>query len=533
MSATTSIRHRLRRQIKRLGRPAGALRAVRVVVSLTMLALMTVALTTGEAALARRLGWVAAIQIVPLTLAGATTGLVAWLAATMVLGRVYCSTVCPLGALQDVAARSRRIGRGWKSRRPYHYTPPKNILRGGVLVVTIACALLGFALIPSLLDPYSAYGRIGSELLRPVAEWVAGDPVAVSSWLAFAVAAVTLAGVWITAAASGRTVCNTICPVGSLLGILSRNSILHFDIDTDLCTNCRSCERVCKSRCISLDDHLVDGSRCVVCFDCADACPEGAIRYTTRRKRLSTPLMQRIGRTPSAAVDTLGGNAVADKPVTTPDTAGSDLQTDDGRRLISRRQFMATGLIVAASAIPAVAIAGEGMRRVARATGPASRNGHHLRPVAPPGRRSMRDFLESCTACGLCVSHCPTGVLRPSVRDYGLSHSMQPVMRYGTAYCDFDCTLCTDLCPTGALIPLTVDEKHIFIIGHAEVDTDACIACGRCQWSCPRKAVQVTDADGTGRHAARVDTTLCIGCGVCQSVCPVTPQKAIMVNGII
>lgn len=502
----------IKRQIKHLGRPAGALRVVRVIVSLTMLALMTIALTTGEAAIARSLGWTAAIQIVPLTLAGATTGLVAWLVATMIFGRIYCSTVCPLGALQDVAARSRRIRRGWKARRPYHYTPPKNIVRLSVLALFIVCIVIGFPLTVSLLDPYSTYGRIGSELLRPVVEAFSGDPVIVSSWLAFAVAAVTLAGVWITAAISGRTVCNTVCPVGSVLGILSRNSLLHFDIDTDLCTNCRSCERVCKSRCINLDDHLVDGSRCVTCFDCADICPEGAMRYTTRRKRLSTPLMQRIGRTPETAVDAASA---------------------DGRVKISRRRFMATGLIVAAAAIPAVALAGESLRRVGRATGTPLRDGRHLRPVAPPGRRSMRDFLESCTACGMCVAHCPTGVLRPSVRDYGLGHAMQPVMRYGEAFCDYDCTLCSDLCPTGALIPLTVDEKHIFIIGHAEVDTAACIACGRCQWSCPRKAVNVIDIDGTGRYAAHVDTSLCIGCGVCQSVCPVTPQKAIMVNGII
>ena len=256
----------IKRQIKRLGRPAGALRVVRVIVSLTMLALMTIALTTGEAAIARSLGWTAAIQIVPLTLAGATTGLVAWLVATMIFGRIYCSTVCPLGALQDVAARSRRIRRGWKARRPYHYTPPKNIVRLSVLALFIVCIVIGFPLTVSLLDPYSTYGRIGSELLRPVVEAFSGDPVIVSSWLAFAVAAVTLAGVWITAAISGRTVCNTVCPVGSVLGILSRNSLLHFDIDTDLCTNCRSCERVCKSRCINLDDHLVDGSRCVTFF---------------------------------------------------------------------------------------------------------------------------------------------------------------------------------------------------------------------------------------------------------------------------
>ena len=104
---------------------------------------------------------------------------------------------------------------------------------------------------------------------------------------------------------------------------MSRFSILQMDIDTDLCINCRKCEDVCKGQCIDLTDHVVDGSRCVNCFDCVDICPNRAIRYTTRRHRLSTPLMQRVSglaKRPDPALDNegcLSASAPCDSPEST------------------------------------------------------------------------------------------------------------------------------------------------------------------------------------------------------------------------
>lgn len=509
--------------MKHLQRPAGVLRAVRVAVSMAMLAVVTAMLTTGEAALAVKLGWTARIQVVPLAFAGATSGLIAWLVVTMLFGRVYCSSACPLGALQDVAARSRRTGKRWKARRPYHYAAPRNKTRLLTLAMFAGCALMGMMTVPQLLDPYSAYGRIGSEIFKPLWEWGTGHPVVVSSWLAFAVAALTLVAVWWVAALKGRQVCNTVCPVGTTLGLFSRMSLFHFDIDTDLCTNCRSCEHVCKGRCINMADHLVDGSRCVVCFDCVDVCPASAIRYTTRRKKLSIPMMQRVAPSAPAAI---GTPPAPTKPQPAPASGGEPVK-------ISRRQFMKTGLIVAAGAIPAIAMASKAIDATRRhAAQTAAATPPRLRPVAPPGRRSMHDFLTSCTACGLCVAHCPTGVLRPSTGEYGWTHAMQPLLVYDTDRCVYDCTTCTTLCPTGALTPLTVDEKHIFIIGTAEVDADRCVGCGRCERACPRHAVTMKPGGNRGRLAV-VDDTACIGCGACQAACPVKPVKAIRVNGII
>lgn len=95
---------------------------------------------------------------------------------------------------------------------------------------------------------------------------------------------------------NGRLICNTACPVGTILGAGSRRSYFHIEIDPDRCTNCGECERVCKAQCIKLTDKLVDTSRCVVCFDCTAVCPHGAINYKTGRYRLDMPMMQAIGR---------------------------------------------------------------------------------------------------------------------------------------------------------------------------------------------------------------------------------------------
>lgn len=463
-----------------------------------MLALATLLFTVSEARLALSLQWVARIQIMPLALSASLTTLGVWLLLTLLLGRIYCSTVCPLGGVQDVVSRIPRSRRQWRLRHPYHFAPPNNGLRYTVLTTVALCGLLGIAVVTSLLDPYSAFGRVCSEMLLPCVEFMGGKEVVIASAAAFAVAFLTLGAVSVAAWRRGRIVCNTVCPVGSLLGLVSRYSLFHFDIDPDVCTGCRSCERVCKSQCISLTDHVVDGSRCVTCFRCVDACPEGAIRYTTRRKRLSIPMLQRVQTAPGSACS---------EPVR-----------------IDRRKFLMTGMIVAAA--PALSLA-------AKAASGASGTDRPLHPVVPPGRRSMAEFLDKCTGCGLCVAHCPGHVLSPSVNQLGWLHALHPVMNYDKGVCLYDCTRCTELCPTGALTPLTVDEKHIFIIGHARVTPSRCIGCGECVGVCPRGATAlVPSPEGMG-WVSSVNTDLCIGCGACQNVCPASPCKAIIVDGII
>lgn len=498
---------------------------------MAMLAAATLLFTTLDARLALRLGWVARLQIFPLAMAGAFTALAAWLLATLLFGRVYCSSACPMGALQDIFSRIPRLRRKWRRRHPYRFAEANNRLRYLVLLTVAACAVGGLAAIPTLLDPYSAFGRFCSSAILPLVEAAGGKEAVIASGVALLISLLTVAAVGAAAWFNGRVICNTVCPVGSALSIPARWSLFHFDIDTDRCINCRACEHACKARCISMADHVVDSSRCVVCFDCVAACGEGAISYTTRRKRLSIPMLQRVGTTEVGTAANIQRPGAAPMPSARPTTPDAPVRID-------RRRFLATGLLVAAapalSAIADAAARAEGANTACRRLKP-------IHPVAPPGRRSMADFLDRCTGCGLCVAHCPTHALTPSTGQLGWLHPLKPVMDYDRGACLFDCTRCTDLCPTGALTPLTTDEKHIFIIGHARVEAANCIGCGLCAESCPRRTITLRRrpaphggaGSGQSEYIAVVDTSGCIGCGVCQNICPATPWKAITVDGII
>lgn len=283
-----------------------SLRWGRIVVSLAALAILTFGLTfsAGEIPGATRL--IARVQILPAVAGFSIVIFVVWLTVTLTFGRIYCSTLCPLGTVQDIASRLTRRTR--RNPRPYRYSRPLQPLRYTVLVVVLTCLMAGFMTVPSIVDPYTAWERFclaclrhlfGEPPLATAAEATSPDAfvpaltIAMSSVAGAVVALASVCVVSLLAARSGRSFCNTFCPVGTTLGIVSRYAIFQMDIDTDLCTNCRRCADACKSSCIDLNDHVVDSSRCVVCFDCTDACPDGAIHYTPGRKQLSIPMMQR------------------------------------------------------------------------------------------------------------------------------------------------------------------------------------------------------------------------------------------------
>lgn len=301
--------------------PGKILRLGRIIISLCVFGSLTCGLSCSALVIPGIEPWLERLQIGPAVLHFTLVIFIAWLLVTLTFGRIYCSTFCPLGTMMDIMARSVRPGRIDKlgsSRFRYRYSHPANRLRFYALGIILASALLGNFILPSITEPFSVFSRICNSLLAPLFSAVSNGLTLIgitstapavmvtASLLATSIAMLLFVALFFMSAKSGRLYCNTICPIGTALGCVSRFAIYQMDIDTDLCINCGKCEDACKASCIDLRDHLVDSSRCVVCFDCQAVCPNNAIRLTRNRKQLSTPLLQRIGmpgRQPEASLD--------------------------------------------------------------------------------------------------------------------------------------------------------------------------------------------------------------------------------------
>ncbi|HVZ63855.1 MAG TPA: 4Fe-4S dicluster domain-containing protein [Lacunisphaera sp.] len=455
--------------------------------------------------------WLAAIQFVPalvvLATGGAAVAAVVIVVATLAFGRVYCAVVCPLGIAQDVIGW---IARAFHLRRRLlPFARANNGLRYGVLVATLATLAVGGASIASShTDPYSNFGRVVSGLFRPVIVAANNALVTPATALGFAglyrvnppwpapailwPALVVLVLVTALAVWRGRIYCNTLCPVGTVLGLMAGRSAFRLRLDRSACSKCAECLRTCKAQCIDLRAGAIDASRCVACYNCIDACAQHGIAYRWSWGR-----------------DTAGPVRVA-----LPD--------------LGRRAFLANGSVAIATAA--------GANRLLAGSGPGADEGKSSRAICPPGAGGIDRFVERCTACQLCVSACPTHVLQPALGEYGFPGFMKPRLDYTAAFCNFDCQRCAEVCPAGAIARQTLAAKQVTRIGLARLDLDQCIVktkgtdCAACSEHCPTKAVD-TVPYGDGLRLPQVTDDLCIGCGACEYACPALPHKAIKVTG--
>lgn len=419
---------------------------------------------------------------------------------TLIFGRFYCAFLCPLGGLQDLflfGIRKTPGARRFRRQRPFL------VLHYAILGVTLAGLVFGNVAALTFFEPFSAFGRIIADLVRQGLDAAINGISAVFQSFGFYLfprvnrlpvgAALTiavflfLAGLFVLTLFSGRKYCNTLCPTGAVLRFFSNFSFFRIRINAGKCVFCGLCEAACRAGCVDARNKTVDPARCVLCFDCLTVCDYSAIRYSAPHKT---------------------GKKIV----------------ESGK---SRRVFLSSTV----SGLLSLPFIGSAAHAIS--TGKPVIN--KKTPVLPPGSKSLKAFLERCTACHQCVASCPNRIIRPSLFELGLSGLFQPVLDYRLYYCGFECNTCTQVCPTGAIAPLSLKEKQVTRIGLSKLLIDKCIVydkkleCGACAEHCPNKAVHLISWNGL--RAPVTDDTLCIGCGACQYVCPVNP-KAIFVEGL-
>ncbi|MBU0765663.1 MAG: 4Fe-4S binding protein [Bacteroidetes bacterium] len=435
----------------------------------------------------------------------ASSGFIVVILLTLLFGRIYCSVVCPLGILQDIIAWfSKKLGK----KLPYKYLRPANVLKYTVLAVTGVLMIAGSIFLLIQLDPFGIFGRMATQLIKPLYimsnNLVAGFLAKYDNYslyhvdykgfhrFTFVYSLSFLGLIFWFAFYKGRLYCNSICPVGTLLGLVSKASLIRIKLDKDSCTSCGLCEKICKSGCIDTVQKKVDISRCVDCYNCLKICPQDAIKYGI------VPILK--------------------------DKAGCTGVDREKREFINKTIIGIAGLT--------------GLSRLAT----AKNNGNRTIPalsestvVSPPGSQSISHLNKTCIACHLCVSSCPTRVLQPSFLEYGFLYIMQPRMDFRTNFCNYECTVCSEVCPSGAILPFKPGEKLTVQTGVAKFIKARCVVetegtdCGACSEHCPTKAVKMVPYGNV--FLPDVDEKICVGCGACEYACPVEPLRAIYIDG--
>ena len=499
------------------------LRKIRIALAAIMMIMVALLFLDVSGVLHHYLSWTARIQFLPALLALNVVVIVALVLLTLIFGRIYCSVICPLGIFQDIVSWIH----GKRKKNRFTASPERRWLRYGVLVVFVAAFIAGLHALVALLAPYSSYGRMVTNLLLPVYQW--GNNLlasvaermdsytfySVDVWMkslpTFLIALATFIIIAVLAWRGGRTYCNTICPVGTILAQLARFSWFKVYFDTDKCKSCSLCTKNCKASCIDFETHKVDYTRCVTCGNCLEKCNFDALHYG-HPKAANKP------------------NRIISKTNKIEGTYPSSHEPTDN----ARRAFLVGAAIVGADvALAQAAKKVDGGLAVIEDKVPAKRS----TPVLPPGSATARNFAQHCTACQLCVAKCPNGVLRPSSDPMRL---MQPELSFERGACRPECVECSSVCPTGAIKPITVAEKSSTVLGHAVWVKDNClilkdgVSCGNCARHCPSGAIMMVPSnpdDDTSPMVPAVNSAMCIGCGMCEYVCPARPFSAIYVEG--
>jgi len=424
---------------------------------------------------------------------------------TLALGRVWCGWLCPLGTLLDLFSLRR-----WRGEREAPADSWRRVKHGLLLTILSAALLTNLTLL--IFDPLTILFRTLS-----VSVWPALDQLVTAAEIALyrapmlrpAVSAFDglvrpevlppnpafyrhpllyaglFLGVILLNLVASRFWCRYLCPLGALLGLLSKVAVVRRKVN-DQCTQCDDCVWVCPAGTIQpAKEYASDPGECTMCLECLAACPHSAVEFPTHI------------------------SLAAGQPY------------DPSRR----QALVALG----------AAIAGIGLFRASRKDHP------HL--IRPPGAQE-NDLLSRCIRCGECVRACPTSAIQPAVAEAGLEGLWTPVLVPRLGYCDYSCNACGQVCPLQAIPSLSLEEKRQQVIGQAYIDQNRCIVwadhrdCIVCEEMCPvpdkaikLEQVEVRNGDGVLVTVQRphVVRERCIGCGICEYKCPVGGEAAIRV----
>lgn len=491
------------------------LKKIRVAVSLVLFSLISFYFLDFADLLPKRIHLLTELQFVPALIAFNIVALLIVIALTVLFGRVYCSSVCPMGVFQDIVDW---VAKRFHRKKKYPHFKERKILRWSIVTATVITFFAGVSIVVSLIDPYSAYGRMATNLFRPAyllgnntIAWIDNYyghyqfykvDVFVSSIVALLIASITILVIGFLSYKWGRLYCNTICPVGTVLGFLSRFSVFKIRIDDEKCNSCSLCSMKCKSSCIDAATKTIDYSRCVDCFNCLEVCNRKAIKYSFALLKKKPSSVSEIEETYTPSRRKFFGFALMG-------IAGV-------KKLFGKEPSDTTTL-----------------KEIYTSHNVAFKRKY---PITPPGSIDVKRFNDRCTACHLCVAKCPSNVLKPTFLEYGLAGMLQPTMDFSHGYCNYHCTLCTDICPADALEKITSKEKKTLQVGHVHYIKENCVVvtdgtdCGACSEHCPTQAVSMKPYKGDLR-IPEINQDLCVGCGGCEYICPTRPYRAIYVVG--
>ncbi|MCB9556387.1 MAG: 4Fe-4S dicluster domain-containing protein [Deltaproteobacteria bacterium] len=459
------------------------------------------------------------------------------LIATLLLGRFFCGWICPYGTLHQFVGWLFNIRRHRDNIDKNRYKPIFSFKYYGLMIFLVLAAFGSLQI--GLLDPICLLTRSIAVAVAPGIDAALPPSMSFLSSSPGAGELRIFSGAWFVGlmlvALVGmnlvipRFFCRVLCPLGALLGVLSRFSLWRIDRDLTKCTDCDLCLRRCEGA--SDPQAALRKSECFACFNCLDDCPEDALAFRLAPVSLKDRI---VGSIKDGTAKLFGRKLISQR-------LDSEIAAPDMPR---RRWFLAG--IAGVFAFPFL--------RLSKAV---NKRGFNEKAIRPPGTVEESEFLERCIKCDQCINVCPTNVLQPStLAEGGLEGLWTPVMDFSVGFCQLNCTLCSEVCPTGAIQKISIEKKlgvgkhkqqGPIRLGTAFFNRGRCLPwametpCVVCEEVCPttpkaigsyKATVKRWDGKEVQLERPYMRPELCIGCGICEHECPVIDDAAVYVTAI-